>query len=633
MEENNGSIPKEREVNEIPNGSTAVSQPLLSHNRVLAPLDTSLRPEDAGIPVRPAEVVVDSTLPVQTNEPTALYPTEATEGIVNAPAGTIEPPLSVTDGEQHIEVQDEKKYWVGKVIKLIVSAVIGFISTAIYAFDLEAGSVLNRASIITHHYGPIVLGYTAILTIISAGMYAVILRFILRSRFSVGQSAYALVATQLLVLVVFGVVHFGDYKLQIYSLYGQVIPAAIIAVFGAILFALASYISNKVWTWRISRTVLAVASIAVLFVASLGVSQLSGRRASSLQQAEVASSEKAQKDADVGVYNFDGGYQQFYLKETAQSRFEISKIAAVNDEANSPANKPHYTSYTILDTSNDRVSFTLWQTKANIEVFNPPHLCDNTDPAYSNERYADEPSIYAGVCNVVMAIDGVGTLYGRDHLDTYASTNAEGDTTRATLKAYEWYYVQIGDTLLTINDLHKTLGTEGAVALFSGLVEISPSELLEVSKSSTITRTAASTSEQLISFPLFMPRDASGLSLKGSFNTNKGDPANPVVLLKYDNASPVDSVGFSIFEYKTPQAFSPPHCGYIAPGIGIAFEACKLVGTTSSGMEVYSEAMLYWANFGETVICLDGLPPSSDVDALQIYESMASTPASSFNLQ
>lgn len=132
---------------------------------------------------------------------------------------------------------------------------------------------------------------------------------------------------------------------------------------------------------------------------------------------------------------------------------------------------------------------------------------------------------------------------------------------------------------------------------------------------------------------MYTPSNTLGLSLVGSYLTNKEDPTNPVILFKYDNSNSFDTVGFSVNEYKRPQKFNPPYCGYEAPGLGAASDSCKTIGTTSSGKAVYSDGYFYWGDFGDTIISISGLPFNSQTDALSIYGSMTSASASSLNLQ
>lgn len=597
----------------------------LRHEKVLAPLDTTLRPEGIITPVKTQPV--DNTsrqmpTPAQPALPQPLQTTPSATTNAFTQSSNLTPPET--------EAFNEKKYWAGKAIKLIITGFIGFFLTGSYFYYWDGSDFTNKVSIATQHYSPLILGDTIIATIIFIIIYGLVLRFILRSRYAFGQSSFATLSTQLLSVGIIGAEHSNSQSINIFG-NSVTFFTLLAALIGAVIFAGSNYLSEKVWTWRISRSMLAIGSLAALCVVVFGLSQAIGISMAKKQQQQEAASAKAQKDADAGIYDFNGSYQQFYLKDSMQSRFEISKIAAYNEAAKEKYGTPHYTVFTLHDKNNDRVEFTLWQTKATTSTFNPPSLCDSPNPTFSNIDYLNKWGTYAGACTKLRDIPGVGTLYGRDQNDKYKNIgDYQGKKERAA-GLFEWYYIKRGDTLLTIEDNQKTLGTDGAVAIFSGLLPISPTELLAKSKQLATGRSVVKSSGQAISFPVYSPSNTAGLSFIGAYLTNKEDPSNLVILLKYDNNNSFDTIGFMIHEYKRPQKFNPPYCGYEAPGLGVASDSCKLVGTTAPGKTVYSNGHFYWGDFGDTIISLSGA--SSKADALNIYESMSSTSPDALHLQ
>jgi hypothetical protein len=632
MEPNQAQNPQET-IDGQPSAETAsVSPQVLKHEKVLIPLDSTLRPEGLITPVKPPvtpdNLTQSAPAPTQTVQPQASQPMSQPnpDAIYPNPAQPMAPSPPQT------EIFNGKKYWAGKIIKLIVTSIIGFFLTGIYFYSLDAGDILDRARAASRHYSPLVLGDSIVFTLVLIAIYAALLLFILRSRNIIGQSAFSIIASQLLALLILSIEHFGDHSINIFGSANAAILATIVALIGAAIFAGTNFFAEKVWTWRLSRSMLAVTGVVALSVITFGVSQLSSMSASRYQKQQAASVAKAQKEAEVGVYDFSGGYQQFYLKDSVQSRFEISALAAYNKSATEKYGAPHYTLFTLRDKSNDRVDFTLWQTKATTGIFKPPSLCGNPDPKYSYNDSLNKRGIYVGACTKLQDIPGVGTLYGRDEDDKYG--NNTGYSQREKEQAaglYEWYYIKYGDTLLTIEDNRKTLGTEGAANIFSNLNPVSSADLLIKSKQLASAQTAVKSSALAISFPLYTPSNTLGLSLILASLTNKTDPSNPVILFKYDDSNSLYSTGFIIHEYKRPQKFNPPYCGYEAPGAGDDSDPCKSIGNTSSGKIVYSSGHFYWGDFGDTIISLSGV--SSKTDALSIYESMVSVSLSSLNLE
>jgi hypothetical protein len=622
QENNNGQASAE------PSG---VNLQVLKHEKVLTPLDSSLRPEGPITPVKPSVTPDNSTQAApaltQTIQPQATQPIPQSNpsSIYPNPDQPMTAPLPQT------ETFNEKKYWAGKIIKLLITGAIGFFLTGTYFYSLGAGDILYRALVAYRHYSPLVLGDSIVFTLVLVATYSALLRFIIRSRNVIGQSAFSIIASQLLVLLILGVVHFGNPSIDIFGSANAAILATVVALIGAAVFAGANYFAEKVWTWRLSRSVLAITGVVVLVAITFGVSQLSSMSAIKQQKQREASLAKAQKDSEAGVYDFNGGYQQYYLGDSVQSRFEISKVAASNEAATEKYGAPHYTVFTLRDKSNDRVELTLWQTKATTGTFSPPGLCSNPNPTFSYYDYLNKQDTYSGACTKLRDIAGVGTLYGRDQNDKYKNIgDTQGEKERTT-GLFEWYYIKYGDTLLTIEDSRKTLGIEGVASIFSNITPISSADLLTKSKQLASRQTAVKSSGQAINFPVYTPSNTLGLSLVGTYLTNKEDPSNPVMLFKYDNSNSFDTVGFMIHEYKRPQKFSPPYCGYEAPGLGAAFDSCKPIGSTPSGKALYSDGYFYWGDFGDTIISLSGV--SSNTDALSIYGSMASTSGSSLNLQ
>ena len=611
---------------------TTGGQQALKHEMVLTPLDPTLKAESNIKPVvqpqtsaesvsaQASAVSVPSSQPIPKVDTSSIYPVLGSDKIPETTQFQVE------------KLPDDTKTSVSgfesvlKFLRPFIAGMFGFILAGSYYHYWDGSNLNHHMRIAMDSYSPTILISTSLTTIFFIVIYGLVFRYGLRSKNSFQQALFALITSELCVVGLLGLVHLNDASLKITgSLLSPVTFLA--AVLGAAIFVATYFAAVKDWTWRLSRTTLAIGCIAVLIGTDFGLSKVFSYKIEQKEKAQTVAEEKAQEKAKSGEYEFNGGYQQYYPQDLLSQRFEVTKIEAYKAIGETSIDVPHFITYTLRDTQNDREEITVWQTKTSSTLFYPPRLCGNASPMLNYMDTKDSVHVYIDTCSELRYIRAIGSLYGRDPKDI-STAGSERRSKEQAKGFYEWYYNKRGNTLLTIEDKHKVLGTDGAALLLSGFEAVTPEELLAKSKALVGGNTDI---VPTISYMVYTPDETLGLSLTGAYYLNKDDPANIVVFIKYDNSNSFDTIGFTISEYKRPEKFSPPNCGYESPGVGAASTVCTKVGTTKEGHAVYADGNKFWGDFGNTIIFIKGM--NSKTDALKVFNSMGLTSAEKLNIQ
>lgn len=448
--------------------NNAAEPQVLRHEKVIAPPSPNLKPEE---PIA-RSVQPDMSKSVPVGQTTQL----ATQ--VQTPTNLS---ISPSNPQQTISAEpfNAGRYWAGKVLKLLIAGMVGGLVAVSYYYYLTNGNILDRALAASRHYSPLVLEDTIITTIVLIVAYGLLLRFILRSKYSFGQAIFAMFSSQLIVLALLAMENMNNNTVGIFG-DGSKTYLAIAASAGVLIFVATNSLAERVWTWKISRSMLAVLTMTILLIATFSLSKIAVDNYAKQQAEQKAVSEKVKKDSAAGLYNFDGGYQQYFPNASMQQRFTIVRISSESLVKNKDTKDyPHSTGISFRDKNytgtNDALTIEMVQSRASSN-HNPPTNCGHPMPHMNQIDQKAGLGTYKGQCYKVQDMPGMGVLYGRNE---YAPHNEPEEQAVGT---YDWYYLKYGDTLITLDSV-GTLTGQDVVALFSNLDPISPLDLLEKSKS------------------------------------------------------------------------------------------------------------------------------------------------------
>lgn len=430
-------------MNDDPEPTDQSNQPqVYQHKKVITPLNPGIQPEGPSINVA--------------------------RNVERAPSNIVPPPASVNQ-QPEVEPFHAARYWSAKLLTVFVAAVIGAVITASY-FYYWAYSILNGATLLLEHFSPVLLRYALIPIVVLIGIYSLILRFIFRNKHALGQAVFALYTSLLVALGLLAIMYqTGVSRANLFLV--------LAGVMGGVVFAATNYFAERVWTWRVSRLTLGLLVAAVTTSIVFGFGQYVGHQMATQENQQTASNAQAQKQEADGNYDFNGNYRQFYPNSSGQQRFGVAKIEADDlSKLGYGQDAPNFILLTLQDKTNGNSNVSLWE-QAVTPAFKPPNNCGEPDPSLN---YIDSQNDTIKPCHKLVTIAGVGTLYGRDQYEPCSCGPQQQQQTAAGV--FQWYYLQTGKTLLTIDDTNVVLGTQGAESLIGSLKPISASELLTKSK-------------------------------------------------------------------------------------------------------------------------------------------------------
>ncbi|MDB5181970.1 MAG: hypothetical protein JWP13_733 [Candidatus Saccharibacteria bacterium] len=619
-----------------PDGPGPVNPLRLQHEKVIAPLHSYIKPEEtpqsATTPAQPGAVtpaqlavpapteipaspaVPASTEPAKPAQPAntttafqkQIYPTYNGDKLMDAVSARVSSAAVASSGDEPpaadstslvVDRYDAKSFWFKKILKLLISGLCGGIIAASYLRHLATSPTEWINLIVTQNSPKVVLGSLIPMALFGV-VYAAIQHFVLKGRRPVAQATVAFPATLMLIVALYvATLDLGHFKL-----------AAVVAwLIGSGVFMLVHFVSQLVWSWRVPRVALAVMLLAVVFSGTT----LFGR---SVYQRGVAAEKKQQSEARAsaerkaqGNFTFSSEFQLYYPSTVTQRQFDVIGFDGGGPSGSGADFSSGNAYLTLTNNKNDRQKMYLNQIKLPGD-YNPPSNC------YT--EIFNEPSPCVRLTTLLSGDSIYKTYQEPDRY--YSSSDFK-------------FYMKRGGTLLIISGLkNDNTGAAAAIALLSGLEQISSGDLAAKAKNFTVAKSQDSGN---IDFPVFAPSgNPFGLSQSGAF-LDVSDPSSKHILLKYNAGSDIGTEVASFYIYKKPAYFAPPRCGFEYPSVGSESKACQLVATSSKGYKLYRDSYDYWIDCGPTVVFMHPPVTKSLSEVKQLLESLSETSVSSLNLQ